>query len=218
MTIAMAGGHSSDMPVQGQRVAMTSPRRKADAVRHSVRRDNAVELGEGPLSGVPADLGDFARAQAGQLLRVARLLTRDSHDAEDLAQETLERLHRNWGKVQAARSPTAYVRRVMVNAHLDASRRSQDRMTHSLESAGSHDPRLQQPDHNEATADAITVARVLDELPIRQRTAVILRYYLRLSTPEIAAAMGIGPSTARSLLSRAIAQLHDKLSDWNEDI
>lgn len=183
-----------------------------DAVRD---RDAAAP----PASDVPTDFGQFARAEAGRLLRTARLLTRDAHDAEDLVQQTFERLQRNWSKVQRATTPAAYVRRVMVNAHLDSIRRDHSGMSDSLDVARHFEPQqLQHPDPSEGLTDAIVLAAALDELSPRYRTAVILRYYLQLSTAEIASTLGIESSSARSLLSRASAQLQRQLSHWNEDI
>ena len=169
-------------------------------------------------SSIPEDFDCYVRAHTGRLLRMARLLTRDAHDAEDLVQETLVRLHRNWSRVQAARTPVAYVRRVMVNAHLDAVRRRHGGDVDELDGANGIVPaQLRQPDHSGRVNETIDVSRALDRLAPRQRTAVVLRYYLRLSTPEVAAAMDVEVSTARSTLTRALAQLHRQLDHWNEE-
>jgi len=51
------------------------------------------------------------------------------------------------------------------------------------------------------------VLAALRRLPDRQREALVLRYYLDLSEPEIAAWMGIGRGTVKSTTSRALAAL-----------
>jgi RNA polymerase sigma factor (sigma-70 family) len=51
------------------------------------------------------------------------------------------------------------------------------------------------------------VLAALRRLPGRQREALVLRYYLDLSEPEIAASMGIGKGTVKSTTSRALAAL-----------
>jgi DNA-directed RNA polymerase specialized sigma24 family protein len=50
-------------------------------------------------------------------------VTGDRHRAEDLAQIALADVLRHWRRVEAASSPTAYARRVLVNAHLSWHRR-----------------------------------------------------------------------------------------------
>ena len=57
------------------------------------------------------------------------------------------------------------------------------------------------------------VMRALRRLPARQREALVLRYYLDLSAEEIAATMGIGPSSVRSAIHRALAALGRMLQE-----
>ena len=60
--------------------------------------------------------------------------------------------------------------------------------------------------------DAVDVRRALKALPRRQRETAVLRYYLDLSTEEIAEAMGTSEGTVKSLLSKARAHLADALT------
>ena len=49
--------------------------------------------------------------------------------------------------------------------------------------------------------------QLLAQLPRRQRTAVVLRYYLGLPDADIAHHLGCREGTVRSLISRALAAL-----------
>ena len=60
---------------------------------------------------------------AGRLLRTACLVTGDAHLGEDLLQTALAKAYGSWAKVRAADHPVAYVRRLMINAHLSWLRR-----------------------------------------------------------------------------------------------
>jgi len=51
------------------------------------------------------------------------------------------------------------------------------------------------------------VLTALRRLPGRQREALVLRFYLDLSEPEVAATMGISQGTVKSTTSRALAAL-----------
>jgi DNA-directed RNA polymerase specialized sigma24 family protein len=53
----------------------------------------------------------FVRANSRSLFRTAFLLTGAKAAAEDLLQETLTKLYPQWGRVERADSPMAYVRR-----------------------------------------------------------------------------------------------------------
>jgi len=61
-------------------------------------------------------------------------------------------------------------------------------------------------EHEEVLA---AVRRLAD----RQREALMLRYYLGLSTDETARVMGISPGTVKSAISRAVAALGRTLKE-----
>jgi DNA-directed RNA polymerase specialized sigma24 family protein len=66
---------------------------------------------------------DYVSERGNALLRLAYVLTSDTHLAEDLTQTVLADAYRHWRKVTTARHPDAYVRRMLVNAHLSWHRR-----------------------------------------------------------------------------------------------
>ena len=66
---------------------------------------------------------DFVADHGARLLRTACLVTGDPHLGEDLVQTALAKAYGSWGKVREAEYPVAYVRRLMVNAHLSWLRR-----------------------------------------------------------------------------------------------
>ena len=53
---------------------------------------------------------------------------------------------------------------------------------------------------------------VLKRLSTRQRTAVVLRFYLDLPENEIAAILECRPGTVRSIVQRALAKLKKELT------
>ena len=52
----------------------------------------------------------------------------------------------------------------------------------------------------------------LATLPERNRTVLVLRFYLDLPDDEIAALISARPGTVRSLVSRGLARLHEELA------
>jgi RNA polymerase sigma factor (sigma-70 family) len=60
------------------------------------------------------------------------------------------------------------------------------------------------------------VRRAVAALPRRQRTALVLRYYLDLSVAETADVMGCAEGTVKSLTSRALGRLGHVLSGNGE--
>ncbi|MDP3711673.1 MAG: sigma factor-like helix-turn-helix DNA-binding protein [Mycobacteriales bacterium] len=66
---------------------------------------------------------------------------------------------------------------------------------------------------------ALAVRRAVAALPLRQRTALVYRYYSDLSVEQTAEAMGRATGTVKSLTSQAIASLraHADLLDPTDD-
>jgi RNA polymerase sigma-70 factor (sigma-E family) len=144
-------------------------------------------------------------AERGQsLLRLAFVLTGERHAAEDLTQTALAEAYRHWRKVRAARSPEAYVRRMLVNAHLSWWRRRSagEQPVEVADGVVSHDP-------GDALAAREQTRALLRRLAPRARTVLVLRYYADLDDAAIAEAMGITVSAVRATASRALAALRD---------
>jgi len=151
----------------------------------------------------------FVRARSDRLLRLAWLITGDWDDSRDSVQDALEAVLPRWPGLSATDRLDAYVRRCVVNACLDTTRRrGRSRPVAEpalLPSAPVGD------DPASAVANADEAWRLCRGLPPVQRTAVVLRFYDDLSFADIGAALGCPEATARSHVHRAIAALRSRL-------
>ena len=147
---------------------------------------------------------EFVAEQGAALLRLAFVLTSDRQLAEDLTQTALADAYRHWGKVAAARAPEAYVRRMLVNAHLSWRRR---RWTTERPSVLDETSGAQVSDPGDAIAARQQLRGLLAGLAPRARTVLVLRYYADLDDAAIAAAMGVTASSVRATASRALTSL-----------
>lgn len=145
----------------------------------------------------------FVREHALALTRFAYLITGDRGRGEDLVQEVLFSMHRRFGAVIAVEDPLRYARRSVVNAHVSALRRRRVPELLSAEPPERPAPDLPLPD------DAIWTA--LGRLPSRQRTVLVLRYYVGHSDRDIARLLGCRESSVRSLATRAFKTLRSVL-------
>ena len=145
---------------------------------------------------------EFVIARGPDLTRVATLLCRDRGEAEDLVQDTLASAYASWRRIEAAASPEAYVRRMLVNRHVSWWRRHRGRVEPRAAV-----PDSPTPDSTEAAATTDAVRRMLRDLPPRQRAAVVLRFYADYSDSQIAETLGCSEGTVRSQISRALASL-----------
>lgn len=182
---------------------------------YGYRRKSAADCSETALSyvigsdareGSGLKFEDYVAEHATGLTRLAYVLCRNADAAEDLVQTVLVTVYRRWRRVSAADNPPAYVRKMLVNAHIDASRR---RRAAEVPIDERHD--LADPAPNQQRVESRDELRgLLATLPEQARTILILRYYLDLSDPDIAATLGIREASVRSAASRALANLRAK--------
>jgi len=148
-------------------------------------------------------LSDLYLRHAEDAARIAYLITGDRPLAEDLVQDAFVRLAGRFLHLRDPKGFEAYLRKTVVNlANSHFRRRKVERRYTEREArrsgSGTVDPDL-------ASREAIRAA--LLSLPVRQRTAIVLRFYEDLSEANTAEVMGCRPGTVKSLVSRGMERL-----------
>jgi RNA polymerase sigma-70 factor (sigma-E family) len=162
-------------------------------------------VGRNEAGSAEIDFDGFVTARSAALFRGAFVLTGNRDAAEDLVQETLERVCRKWRTIAAKDAPDAYVRRIMVNLANDRWRKFR-RVVPQQDSGDRAAP----GDEYGRVDSRDQLVRALQQLPMRMRTVVVLRYFHDLSDAEIAADLKISTSTVRSQLARGIEKLRSQ--------
>ena len=146
----------------------------------------------------------FVSESGDALLRTATLLTADRHAAEDVYQETLQRLFMRWSRVD---NPGAFSRKVMHNLVIDGFR-ARKRRPRELELLDNHDGQdLRSGDRASAAEVRPTLLAALSTLTAQQRAIVVLRYFEDLSQDDVAEILNVSPGTVKSVASRAVGLL-----------
>jgi RNA polymerase sigma factor (sigma-70 family) len=159
-----------------------------------------------------ADAVAFCERLRPRLVGALSLYCGDPALAEEQAHDTLIRVWENWHRVQHMQAPEAWAVRVGMNGlHAVFRRRRIERRALARWAALQGDTAVEVP-----TGEHDHVRRAVAALPRRQRTALVLRYYLDLSVSETAAAMGCAEGTVKSLTSKAIDRLGHALSPDEE--
>ncbi len=150
----------------------------------------------------------FVREHGSTLLRAAWLLVGDAHQAEELAQQALERTYVHWPRASAG-DPLAYARRTLVNLRIDSWRRRRREVLLSPVELLDH-----APDHvdRDRAGDRDQLVRALATLTPRQRRIVVLRHLMDMSEAEVAADLGVSVGTVKSTASRALVHLRTVLA------
>lgn len=158
------------------------------------------------------DFDSWVAARGPALLRLAYVLTGNGPDAEDVVQDALSRALPRWSRIAGVEDPDAYVRRMVVNAHVSRWRKFRRREV-PVEAV-----RDRVVPAGMAAEDRDRLWRACQALPVDQRTAVVLRFYEDLDYAEIAALTGLREGSVRSRVSRGIAAMrHDLGADEMRD-
>src|SRR5581483_6886420 len=162
--------------------------------------------------GVSARVGELYQAHGRMVVRLCRLLLRDTVEAQDAAQQTFLSAQRSLLGGSAPREPAAWLATIARNECLA---RIRARMREPL---SADEPVSELPDPFQAVvrrADVRALRDGLAELAPAQRDAFLLREFAGLSYDELARLLGVSEPAVESLLVRARRRLRRALATAN---
>jgi RNA polymerase sigma-70 factor (sigma-E family) len=161
------------------------------------------------------EFAEYFAARRDAVRRTAFMLCGDWHRADDLAQTAFVALHRRWRKVRDRGALDAYVRRTLVRAMIDETRRPwrRERFVDEL-------PEVANPDGEvgEAVANRSALLDGLRRVPPRQRAVLVLRFLEGLDVAATAEALKCSEGTVKSQTARGLTALRDVLGDALNDL
>lgn len=141
----------------------------------------------------------FFTSRFDQTRRSAYALCGNWSEAEEIAQNAFVKVYARWPKVRRE-SADAYLRTVVTRTFLDARRRGRGR-----ESPVADPPDVASYDRD--TPERQSLLRALQDVPPRQRAALVLRYVHDLSVEQVADALGCSAGTVKSQTARGLRTL-----------
>jgi len=160
-----------------------------------------------------AEFERYFRARRDAIRRTAYLMCGDWHRADDHTQAAFVALHRHWRRVRDKGALDAWMRRTLMRAVVDESRRPwrRERFTDDVVAV---DKVVADPD--------VTTRHVLVDglrsVPPRQRAVLVLRYLDGLDVAATAAALGCSEGTVKSQTSHGLAALRTALGGSLDDL
>jgi len=140
-----------------------------------------------------ASFDDLYRDEYGPMVRLARGLVDTQEIAEEIVQDAFARVYERWNRLD---NPGGYLRTAVVNGARSELRKREVRRRIGIR------PFIPlQPEDRDYLLDA------LDQLPPRQKTVLVLKFYADMTEKEIAQAIGVRPGTVKSATSRGLAEL-----------
>ena len=169
--------------------------------------------------GDEGSFGELLRRHRAPLTNYFRRMLRDPALAEDLAQEVFLRVYQARERYRPDARFTTWLYRIATNLALNAIRDRKGEVPQSDEESSEGGPsatrlvdsrpnveqQLMQSDRERVIRQAV------EELPERQRAAVILHKYQNVDYQQIAKILGISESAVKSLLFRAYESLRTRL-------
>jgi RNA polymerase sigma factor (sigma-70 family) len=170
--------------------------------------DNRVAV----VAPLPLTAEALCQTYAGRVFKFAQLVSADSNNAEDLAQDSLERAIRGLKTFDPAKGEVeGWLWRIVVNACRDAGRIAgrQRLVFESLADRWSVDEETVDLGAQPRTAEVLEAVRSLSP---RHRGVIALRYGADLNYRQIGRALGISEAAALMATRRALANLRTRLS------
>lgn len=175
-------------------------------------RGPAANAGAGREATAADQVTRLYQAHGMDLVRIAAVMLGSRAAAEDVVHDAFCGLFTRWHKLADPANGLPYVRSAVMNRcrselrHRARLERRADQHHRPLVAESPEQAAILGEEHRDVLA-------ALRRLPDRQREALILRYFMDLPEPDIAAAMGISQGTVKSTTSRAIAALARQLRE-----
>jgi RNA polymerase sigma-70 factor, ECF subfamily len=153
-----------------------------------------------------ADFEGFFADHRTALFGALWLVTRDRHEAEELAQDAFLKVWERWERVRRVENLEGYLYRTAMNLFRNRRRRAVlavRRMVHLAPP----------PDELGAIDERDAIVRALGRLTPAQRAAIVLTDLVGLTSKEAADALGVRPSTVRVLAARGRAAFKQEMGD-----
>ena len=142
------------------------------------------------------------------MVRFAAFLCGDAHQAEDVAHEAYVQVFGAWDRIDDTARIDAYLRVTVVNAVRSRHRRQEVADRHGRTALrlvnSAEDDALGRVGHERLLA-------AVAALPIRQRTCVVMRHWMRMTESEIATELGVSIGSVRTHIKRGTKALERQL-------
>jgi RNA polymerase sigma-70 factor, ECF subfamily len=143
----------------------------------------------------PETFEDFFAEHGRSVFGAVWLVTRNSHEAEEVTQDAFLRIWERWDRVSIMEDPKAYLYVTAMNIWRSRLRRTSVALRKAVHA-------LPADDSLEDVESRDAVVRALAPLPERQRAAIVLTDLLGLTSEQAAEAIGIRASSVRVLAKR----------------
>lgn len=146
---------------------------------------------------VVATFDSLYQTEYAPMVKLAQGLVDSVEQAEEIVQDAFAKVFERWNRL---RDPGGYLRVSVVNGARSTLRKRQVSRRIGLQR------------HAETVSgERHYLIDALDQLPVRQKTVLVLRFYADMSEKEIAETLNVRPGTVKSSTSRGLIKLRKSL-------
>jgi RNA polymerase sigma-70 factor (ECF subfamily) len=184
-------------------------------------------LVEKACAGETAAFRELVERYQKQVYFLARDMTGNHQDAEDLSQDVFIKAYRSLDGFRGDAKFSSWLYRITVNTCIDKSRKKTlksmqlEENMDDMHITAHHTTGQRSPDPEkmtEASLMRLHIEKALKKLTDKERTVFVLRHYRDLKLNEIAEILEINTGTVKSTLFRAIQKLQKLLSFYKEEM
>jgi len=143
------------------------------------------------------------------VVNVAYHYVGNREDAKDIAQDVLLKLYKKLKTFRHGAKLSTWVYRITVNTSIDFLRRK--KKTVPLKESITRSEEKTAVEHVQKSDIQALVRRGLEQLPLRQKTVVILKHFEGLTIREISRLLGCSQSAVKTHLARGVVNLRKEL-------
>ncbi|MFU1795481.1 RNA polymerase sigma factor [Paenibacillus azoreducens] len=139
--------------------------------------------------------------------RLAYSYVKNKEDALDIVQDSIYKAMTNIELLKNPEAVKSWFYRIVVNTALDFLRRNK-----KVQSMDHETIEIYAPGAEDVYTD-IDLKRTLDDLPVKYRSVIILRYFEDMKIDEVAAVLGENVNTIKTRLYQGLQMLRVKMVD-----
>ncbi len=162
------------------------------------------------LQGDQEAFGEIVDQYSGLMLRTACMIVKDRDIAEDVVQDSLIQAWHHLPALREAGALRPWLMRIVVNQCISFKRKVARTAAFMRQSLSEQETDLiaQSADHHKGRLERDwDLARAIENLPVKQRMAIVLHYYSGMTLPEMAENLQVSENTLKKRIQAALTNL-----------
>ena len=169
------------------------------------------------LQGEQEAFNDIVNQYSSLMLRTANMIVGDRDIAEDVVQDALIQVWRHLPELREVRALRSWLMRIVVNQCISFKRKVARSTAFIRQTMADQETDILAQvadDHKGRMERDWDLAEAIKNLPVKQRTVIVLHYYNGMTLPEMTQVLQTSENTLKKRIQAALANLRRTLRSW----